>query len=102
MKKIFKFLNDSNRVIENGVTGFYTVVSPCSCKKSGCGNFSMSIYRDDSGLDTKLWITNDIELSMASHFFKQSMDTDRSLSKSILEDSKLILVNDEENLIWEN
>ena len=102
MKKIFNFLNDNNRVIENQITGFYTVVAPCSCKKSECGNFSMSIYREDSKLDTKLWITNDLELSMASHFFKQSMDTNRSLSKSILEDSKLVVVNDEESIIWEN
>jgi hypothetical protein len=102
MKKIFNFLNDENRVIENEQTGFYTVVSPCSCKRNDCGNFSISIYRENDELDVKLWIHNEIELSMASHFFKKSMDTNKSLSKSIFEDSKLVLVNNEEGIIWEN
>jgi hypothetical protein len=91
-KKIYDLLNDNNRFIVNQETGYYTVVSPCSCKKSGCGNFSMSIYRDDDVLSTQLWITNDLELSFASHYFKKNMDTNKSLTKSILEDSKPILV----------
>ena len=95
MKKISEFLNDQNRVIINEETGYYTVISPCNCKKRTCHNFCMSIYRHDDELSTRLWISNDSELSMASHFFKDQMDTNKSLSKSILEDSKKVLVESE-------
>lgn len=101
-KQIFTFLSNSNHVIENAETGYYTVVSPCSCKNQSCGNFYIAIYRDDDKLDTQVWIHNDTELNMASHYFRQSMETNKSLFKSIIEDSKPLLINDEEVMIWEN
>lgn len=101
-KQIFTFLKNSNRVIENPETGYYTVVSPCSCKSQSCGNFNISIYRNDDKLTTKLWIHNDTELNIASHYFRQDMETNKSLLKSIIEDSKPILIDDEELMVWEN
>ena len=79
-EKIFKLLNGQNLSIENS-NGYYTVVSPCNC--SSCKNFCMSIYRDDNDLYTRVWVTNDEELIMASHFFKDVMELPNSLSQTI-------------------
>ena len=51
----------------------------------------MSIYRDDNDLYTRVWVTNDEELIMASHFFKVVMELPNSLSQTIF--NQLIFLN---------